>query len=143
MSLYFLLSYMSSLQYSVFQQIGLMHERYQFCPWCYEDMSMVLWRNVPGVTRSKKYTPISLLNYILHVNDDVWTSFLHRLKSNILWNNVLIHNFNAKCLWCYTIFMVTPLTVTPQKTGKYFQYKRKIISPWLYFICISCEEYQM
>jgi hypothetical protein len=25
--------------------------------------------------------------------------------------------------------MVTPLTVTPQKTGKYFQDKRKIISP--------------
>jgi hypothetical protein len=46
-----------------------------------------------------------------------------------LWNNVFIHNFNAKCLWCYTIFMVTPLTVTPQKTGKYFQDKRKIISP--------------
>ena len=42
MNLYFLLSYMSSLQYSVFQQIGLMHERYQFGPWCYEDMSMVL-----------------------------------------------------------------------------------------------------
>jgi hypothetical protein len=41
---------------------------------------------------------------------------------------VFIHNFNAKCLWCYTIFMVTPLTVTPQKTGKYFQDKRKIIS---------------
>jgi CRISPR/Cas system CMR-associated protein Cmr1 (group 7 of RAMP superfamily) len=33
-----------------------------------------------------------------------------------LWNNVFIHNFNAKCLWCYTIFMVTPFTVTPQKT---------------------------
>jgi hypothetical protein len=45
-----------------------------------------------------------------------------------LWNNVFIHNCNAKCLWCYTIFMVTPLTVTPQKTGKYFQDKRKIIS---------------
>ena len=42
---------------------------------------------------------------------------------------MFIHNFNAKCLWCYTIFMVTPLTVTPQKTGKYFQGKRKIISP--------------
>jgi hypothetical protein len=50
----------------------------------YEDMSMVLWRYVPGVTRSKKYTPISLLNYILHVNDDVWKKILHRLKSNIL-----------------------------------------------------------
>ena len=34
---------------------------------------------------------------------------------------MFILNFNAKCLWCYTIFMVTPLTVTPQKTGKYFQ----------------------
>jgi hypothetical protein len=45
---------------------------------------------------------------------------------------------DMKCLWCYTIFMVTPLTVTPQKTGKYFQDKRKIISSWLYFICISC-----
>jgi hypothetical protein len=45
------------------------------------------------------------------------------------YKNVFIHNFNAKCLWCYTIFMVTPLTVTPQKTGKYFQDKRKIISP--------------
>ena len=62
---------MFSEQYSVFQHIGLMHEQYQFCPWCYEDMSMVLYRYVPGVTRSKKYTPISLLNYILHVNDDV------------------------------------------------------------------------
>jgi hypothetical protein len=51
-----------------------------------------------------------------------------------LWNNAFIHNFNAKCLWCYTIVMVTPLTVTPQKTGKYFQDKRKIISSRLYFI---------
>ena len=25
---------------------------------------------------------------------------------------MFIHNFNAKCLWCYTIFMVKPLTVT-------------------------------
>ena len=33
---------MFSVQYSVFQHIGLMHEQYQFCPWCYEDMSMVL-----------------------------------------------------------------------------------------------------
>jgi hypothetical protein len=49
----------------------------------------------------------------------------------------------CKCLWCYTIFMVTPLTVTPQKTGKYFQDKRNIISSWLCFICISCEEYQI
>ena len=56
---------MFSVQYSVFQLIGLMHEQYQFCPWCYEDIY------IPGVTRSKKYTPISLLNYILHVNDDV------------------------------------------------------------------------
>ena len=53
-----------------------------------------------------------------------------------LWNNVFIHNFNGKCLWCYTIFMVTPLTATPQKTGKYFQDKRKIISSRLCFICI-------
>ena len=42
---------------------------------------------------------------------------------------MFIHNFNAKYMWCYTIFMVTPLTVTPQKTGKYFQDKRKIILP--------------
>ena len=33
---------MFSVQYSVFQHIGLMHEQYQFCPWCYEDMSLVL-----------------------------------------------------------------------------------------------------
>jgi hypothetical protein len=57
---------MFSVQYSAFQHIGLMHEQYQFCPWCYEDTM-----HVPGVTRSKKYTPISLLNYILQVNDDV------------------------------------------------------------------------
>jgi hypothetical protein len=62
-------------------------------------------------------------------------------KSSFLYK--CVHNYNAKCLWCYTIFMVTPLTVTPQKTGKYFQDKRKIISPRLYFICISCEEYLM
>jgi hypothetical protein len=30
--------------------------------------------------------------------------------------------------------MVTPLTVIPQKTGKYFQDKRKIMSSCLYFI---------
>jgi hypothetical protein len=33
---------MFSVQYSVFQHIVLMHEQYQFCPWCYEDMSLVL-----------------------------------------------------------------------------------------------------
>ena len=33
---------MFSVQYSVFQHIGLMHEQYQLCPWCYEDMSLVL-----------------------------------------------------------------------------------------------------
>jgi hypothetical protein len=115
---------------------------YWFDAWAKSVLSMVLWRYVPGVTRSKKYTHISLLNYIsgadhdftpnnhiflwlfgvkswfftwntpkvfappstrhnfftcappnlkswirpciLHVNDDVWTIFLHRLKSNIL-----------------------------------------------------------
>ena len=38
----FLFSCMFSVQYSVFQEIGLMHERYLFGPWCYEDMSLVL-----------------------------------------------------------------------------------------------------
>jgi hypothetical protein len=38
----FVVFLMFSVQYSVFQHIGLMHEQYQFCPWCYEDMSMVL-----------------------------------------------------------------------------------------------------
>ena len=33
---------MFSVQYLVFQHIGLMHEQYQFCTWCYEDMSLVL-----------------------------------------------------------------------------------------------------
>ena len=33
---------MFSVQYSVFQHIDLMHEQYQFCPWCYEVMSLVL-----------------------------------------------------------------------------------------------------
>jgi hypothetical protein len=106
----------------------VMHEQYQFCPWCYEDMSMVLWRYVPGVTRSKKYTPISLLNYMLHVNDDVWKNFLHRLKSNILFCILLnkyrlivvffswikcLHSWRCPCcyfchLWCYLLSMVLP-----------------------------------
>jgi hypothetical protein len=38
----FVVFLMFSVQYSVFQLIGLMHEQYQFCPWCYEDMSLVL-----------------------------------------------------------------------------------------------------
>ena len=40
---------MFSIQYSVFQHIGVMHEQYQFvhgvmkiCPWFYKDMSLVL-----------------------------------------------------------------------------------------------------
>jgi hypothetical protein len=55
-----------------------------------------------------------------------FTGYTYKIQSGR--NNVFIHNFDAKCLWCYTIFMVTQLTVTPQKTGKYFQDKRKIIS---------------
>jgi hypothetical protein len=43
------------------------------------------------------------------------------------------------CLVIFEATIVSPFA-TPQKTGKYFQDKRKIISPWLYFICISCEE---
>ena len=52
---------MFSVQYSVFQHIGLMHEQYQFCPWCYEDMSMVLLLSsvvlplVNGVTSCKLF----------------------------------------------------------------------------------------
>jgi hypothetical protein len=38
----FVVFLMFLVQYSVFQHTGLMHEQYQFCPWCYEDMSMVL-----------------------------------------------------------------------------------------------------
>jgi hypothetical protein len=33
-NLYLLFSEMFSVQYSVFQHICLMHEQYQFCPWC-------------------------------------------------------------------------------------------------------------
>jgi len=33
---------MFSVQYSVFQHIGIMHEQYQFCPWCYEDVHGVM-----------------------------------------------------------------------------------------------------
>jgi hypothetical protein len=32
---------------------------------------MVLQRNVPGVTRSKQYTPVSLLHDILYLNHGV------------------------------------------------------------------------
>ena len=58
-NLYFLFSYMFSVQYSVFQHIGLMHEQYQFCPcpWCYEDMSLVL----PGLNSIISFVDICLL----------------------------------------------------------------------------------
>jgi CRISPR/Cas system CMR-associated protein Cmr1 (group 7 of RAMP superfamily) len=63
--------------------------------------------------------------YLLNTMDK--TDIVHALnqyveKLNIVLktfkNNGFIHNFNAKCLWCYTIFMVTPLTITPQ-TNRY------------------------
>jgi hypothetical protein len=71
------LTLMFSVQYSVFQHIDLMHEQYQFCPWCYEDMSMVLWRYVPGVTRSKQYTVLPHVNcFIKRINNIIEVNYI-------------------------------------------------------------------
>jgi hypothetical protein len=41
----YIVCFLKCFQYNIqfFQHIGLMHEQYQFCPWCYYDMSVVLW----------------------------------------------------------------------------------------------------
>ena len=52
---------MFSVQYSVFQHIGLMHEQYQFgvmkiFPWCYADMPLVL----PGLNSILPSAPLAI-----------------------------------------------------------------------------------
>jgi hypothetical protein len=85
----------------------------------------------PGVTRSKKYTPISLLNYILHVNDDVWTIFLHRtLKSNILFWCKLFHKKDKWHNWSKLYYSWIKLTLITMYKPSFLYIKWNKIQLW-------------
>jgi hypothetical protein len=94
---------MFSVQYSVFQHIGLMYEQYKFCPWCYEYMSMVLWRYVPGVTRSKQY--IVIWCYLL----SSCVTSCHLVLPLVIWCYLLssgvtfCHLVLPLVIWCYLL----------------------------------------
>jgi hypothetical protein len=78
----------------VFQHIGLMHEQYQFCPWCYEDMSLVL----PSLFRQiKRQDTVDI--HIEYSQGEI--IFL------LSWKYCFLCYY---CQWCYHKDCVTPQT---------------------------------